>query len=317
MQIDYCLILAAGFGTRMGEVGRKLPKVLWPVFEKPLLNLQVAYAKSLGIKNIFINLHFMSDEILASVKGDPIFEDVTFMVEAPIILDIGGAVHALAQRKEINYKGKLLILNADQFFYLTKNELSSVCKKFENSTKLLLTYEVDSNLGYNALEVNEERKVTKIQLNKDIKNPGLVETYTGISLIDLKFIGKSEGPSKFFESVCDFNKHEVFCFNLKDKDYWDFGTINRYWLSLNRILNLYVENPTHKFLRFLIDHKALKSWKIDLKNISYHSNSKQVVNLNPNKIEVDCGPGIYLKGFQQNKSSKPMVYFEGIIDQID
>jgi len=41
MQIDYCLILAAGFGTRMGKIGKKLPKVHGPDFEKSLLELQV------------------------------------------------------------------------------------------------------------------------------------------------------------------------------------------------------------------------------------------------------------------------------------
>jgi len=317
MQIDYCLILAAGFGTRMGNVGKKLPKVMWPIFEKPLLNLQVAYAKSLGIKNIYINLHFMSEEILSCTKNDPIFEDVIFMVESPNILDIGGAVHALAKRDEVNYRGKLLILNADQFFYLTRDELASVCKKFKHSEKLLFTYEVDSLHGYNALEINRDRKVTNIRLNKEIKNPGLIETYTGISIINLKKIKETEGPSKFFESVCDFTKDEVFCFNLKDKDYWDFGTINRYWISMNRILELYINKPTHQFLRFLIDHKALKSWKIDLRNFSYHSKSKKVINLNLDMVEIESGPGIFLKGFEENKSSKAIVYFDGIIDQID
>ena len=55
MKIDYCLILAAGFGSRMGEIGKILPKVLWHIFEKSLLELEIEYARSLGIKKIFIN----------------------------------------------------------------------------------------------------------------------------------------------------------------------------------------------------------------------------------------------------------------------
>ena len=45
MKVDNALILAAGKGTRMGNVGKILPKVIWPIFEKTILELEVAYAK--------------------------------------------------------------------------------------------------------------------------------------------------------------------------------------------------------------------------------------------------------------------------------
>ena len=50
MQIDHILILSAGKGTRMGNIGKNLPKVLWPVLSKSLLELQVAYAQKLAPK---------------------------------------------------------------------------------------------------------------------------------------------------------------------------------------------------------------------------------------------------------------------------
>ena len=49
------LILAAGLGTRMGPLGEVLPKVLWPVFEKTLLELQIHFARELGAKSIYVN----------------------------------------------------------------------------------------------------------------------------------------------------------------------------------------------------------------------------------------------------------------------
>ena len=91
MQIDYCLILSAGFGTRMGEIGKSLPKVLWPVFEKSLLELQVEYVKTLGIPKIFINLHHQKELILESVRNKAVFDEVIFLTEEEI-LDIGGGI---------------------------------------------------------------------------------------------------------------------------------------------------------------------------------------------------------------------------------
>ena len=43
MQLDFAYILAAGKGTRMGEIGKVVPKPLWPIYEKSLLELQVAW----------------------------------------------------------------------------------------------------------------------------------------------------------------------------------------------------------------------------------------------------------------------------------
>ena len=58
MKVDHVLILAAGKGTRMGKIGEIVPKVIWPVFNKSLLELQVAYARSLApTAQIHINLY--------------------------------------------------------------------------------------------------------------------------------------------------------------------------------------------------------------------------------------------------------------------
>ena len=57
MKVDNILILAAGKGTRMGEIGKKIPKVLWPIFDKTLLEWQILYAKQfVGNAQIYINI---------------------------------------------------------------------------------------------------------------------------------------------------------------------------------------------------------------------------------------------------------------------
>ncbi|MGE0207362.1 MAG: NDP-sugar synthase [Candidatus Babeliales bacterium] len=316
MQINYCLILAAGFGTRMGLIGQKLPKVLWPVFEKSLLELQVAYAKSLGIKKIFINLHYMGEEIEEYCKGKSAFEDVEFLREKPEILDIGGAVHNLASLKSVNYRGKLLILNADQFFYLKKEELYKYLENYQDFTGVLFTYLVNSSLGYNALEMNEKRFVTKIIKNKEIAPNQTIETYTGISLIDLSKLDRISGVSTFFNSVCNFETKEIPGILLNKVDYWDFGTVKRYWETSFRILQTYRENSNHPFLRFLVQERALKTWKIDLQNISYNASSPKVINLNSDKEVKKLGPSIILSGNNVEKSEEQKIWLNDLSEVV-
>ena len=316
MQIDYCLILAAGFGTRMGVIGQKLPKVLWPVFEKSLLELQVAYAKSLGIKKIFINLHYMGEEIETFCKGKSAFEDVEFLWEKPEILDIGGAIHNLAAQKSVNYKGKLLVLNADQFFYINKDDLFKYLEPFRKSPAALFTYWVNTSLGYNALEINANRTVRGITKNKDLPQNQTVETYTGISYVDLAQLDKTPGASKFFDSVCPYEKKQIPAILLANVDYWDFGTVKRYWETTFHLLETYRTKSTHPFLRFLVSERAIKTWKINLQTLSYHAKSPRVVNLTPDELVSELSSTIVLEKGMPQKSEKPMVWWHELSDEV-
>lgn len=314
MRIDYCLILAAGFGTRMGAIGQKLPKVLWPVFEKSLLELQVAYAKSLGVEKIYINLHYMGEQIEEYCKTRSAFEGVTFLWEKPEILDIGGAVHNLAS--QVKYKGKLLILNADQFFYLKKEDLFRILTPYEKYSGVLFSYWVNSSLGYNALEIDSNRLVKSIVKNKDLQKDHSVETYTGISYVDLGQLEKVPGVSPFFESVCPFTKKDIPAILLENVDYWDFGTVKRYWETCFNILSTYRVSSNHPFLRFLVSERALKTWKIDLQQISYHAKSPKVINLNPDEEIQDLNSCIILNGKNVTKKAEKSVWWNDLVEEV-
>jgi mannose-1-phosphate guanylyltransferase len=311
MQIDHCLILAAGFGTRMGEIGKSLPKVLWPVFEKSLLELQVAYAKSLGIQKIFINLHHMGELIEKSARESAVFDDVTFLWEKPDILDIGGGVHNLAARADIDYKGNLLILNADQFFYLQKDDLMRVLNLHPDSPATLLSYWVHSNQGYNALDLSGDGRVLGIIKNKEIAPHTKIQTYTGISLVNLSLIDRTKGASAFFESVAQYKSRPIYTKLLNDVDYWDFGTVDRFANTMFKILETYKHHSNHPFLRFLVKEKALKTWKINLNEMSYHARGSRDINLNDEKLNLEMHNCIILRGVpKQTKVENTIVWGE-------
>lgn len=298
----------------MGSIGQKLPKVLWPVFEKSLLELQVAYARSLGIEKIYINLHYMGEQIEEFCKTRSAFEGVTFLWEKPEILDIGGAVHNLAA--QVKYKGKLLILNADQFFYLKKEDLFRILTPYEKYSGVLFSYWVNSSLGYNALEIDSNRLVKSIIKNKEMKPDQTVETYTGISYVDLAQLDKVPGVSPFFESVCPFTKKDIPAILLENVDYWDFGTVKRYWETCFNILTTYRTRSTHPFLRFLVQEKALKTWKIDLTQTSYHAKAPKVINLNPDEEIKDLNSCIILSGKNVAKKEFRTVWWNDLVEEV-
>jgi hypothetical protein len=241
---------------------------------------------------------------------------VKFLWEKPRILDIGGAVHNLASQTEIKYKGRLLILNADQFFYLKKEDFFKILSPFEKSPAVLFSYWVNTSLGYNSLNVDHNRIMTGITKNAELAPDQQVETYTGISVIDLTQLKKIAGVSMFFDSVCPYQEKKLPVILLESIDYWDFGTLKRYWETTFRILQTYKINSTHPFLRFLVLEKALKTWKIDLQHQSYHAKSSRVINLNPEEETNEVGPGIILHGSKAKKMSHPTIWWNSLYEEV-
>lgn len=103
-----CLILAAGFGTRMGELSRDRPKALVEVAGRPLIAHALEAARQAGAGPIAVNGHYRADDLRAWLAVHA--PDVTFLHESPTILDSGGAVKNALR---VLGPGPLFTLNAD------------------------------------------------------------------------------------------------------------------------------------------------------------------------------------------------------------
>ncbi|MBN2712066.1 MAG: nucleotidyltransferase family protein [Planctomycetes bacterium] len=63
------MILAAGFGTRLGNLTRETPKPMLPICDRPLLEYNLRYLASYGFDEVMINLHFMP-HVIRDYFGD-------------------------------------------------------------------------------------------------------------------------------------------------------------------------------------------------------------------------------------------------------
>ncbi|MBC7427528.1 MAG: NTP transferase domain-containing protein [Bacteriovorax sp.] len=253
MQIDHALILSAGLGTRMGGIGKKLPKALWPVFYKSLLELQVDYCHDLGIKKIFINTHFLSEEIENFVKSDSKFSDVIILHEDPL-LDSGGAIHNMASRGDVNYSGNLLLVNADQFLFFDHKYFEEALSGLENSRAALFGITVDKTAKYN------ETVIVDDILNEIRKNIGTHNyvTYSGLGILKLDGLNPSGGITKFFETVANYKKERIQFVVPKRFEYWDFGTAEIYFESIKEIYFNLKDTKPGMLMDFLKKHNAIK-----------------------------------------------------------
>lgn len=284
MQVDYVLILAAGKGTRMGKIGKEIPKVIWPIFNKSILELEVLHAKKYCKNQIYINVFNYAEKLKSHLNNSKVFNDTEALYEEET-LDIGGAIHNLANK--VGYTGKLLVINSDQFIMLSEDRWERFYKLSEIKDVVLLTYDVQGKELYNATII-KDNELKEIRKNEFMARDEVHETYTGVSIINLDKLTRSKGYSKFFTSVANYEQKSIGALNIKDSHYWDFGTIRRYYNSMFNILKKW--NDSDPFIKFLKKHNVLDESL--LTPDSYNSKVYKVINLGSNYD--NCSKTIYL-----------------------
>jgi len=104
------MILAAGFGKRLGHLTQSTPKPLIKVKGQPLIKYHLSKLLAAGYSQIVINTHYLSDEIINYVENE--FNNdprIIFSIEKEI-LGTGGGI-----KKALHHFGNddFLVLNSD------------------------------------------------------------------------------------------------------------------------------------------------------------------------------------------------------------
>ncbi|HEY3358283.1 MAG TPA: NDP-sugar synthase [Polyangia bacterium] len=90
------MILAAGYGTRLGTLSDERPKVLLPMCDVPLIRYPLALCRAAGIRDVVVNLHHKGDLVERTLGDGTAHGLAIHYSREPVILGTGGGVrHAL------------------------------------------------------------------------------------------------------------------------------------------------------------------------------------------------------------------------------
>ncbi|MFZ9133773.1 MAG: NTP transferase domain-containing protein, partial [Gemmobacter sp.] len=85
------MLMAAGFGTRMGALTADRPKAMIEVAGRPLIDHALALGDGAGIARKVVNLQWRPEPLARQLAGRA---DVALSYEEPEILDTAGGVRA-------------------------------------------------------------------------------------------------------------------------------------------------------------------------------------------------------------------------------
>jgi len=192
--IEKGIILAGGYGTRLGSLTKAVNKQLLPLYDKPLIYYPLSVLMLAGIRNILIitNKGEKSNFIKLLGDGSQLGIKITFLEQSrpkglPDAFIVG--------EKFIGRENVVLILG-DNFFYGQgfTSRLKNALKKNKGAT--IFTYIVNNPSDYGILETDKKNKIKKI-----IEKPSRPKSnlaITGLYFFNHKVINfaKSLKPSK-------------------------------------------------------------------------------------------------------------------------
>ncbi|MEM2661587.1 MAG: nucleotidyltransferase family protein [Nitrososphaeria archaeon] len=172
------VILAGGFGTRLREVVRDIPKPMASIKDKPFLYYLFKYLKRNEIKRIILAVSYRSDVIIEYFKDEFEGIKIIYSIEEKPLGTGGGIKKAFEYTESEN----IFVLNGDTYFNISLRDLYEFHKNKKAEISLALKL-VDKPDRYGIVKLNEEGEITGF-LEKRTKLTGPING--GIYLINKK-----------------------------------------------------------------------------------------------------------------------------------
>lgn len=174
MNYKSAVILCGGKGTRLGELGKKMPKTLVKVQNKPIIWYILKSLKKNNFNHFILPVGFKGDQIKRYFKKNNYFKN--YKIETIRT----GANSSIAKRifkvKKYIKSENFLILNGDAIFHanlneiyrhhkIAKQDISFICSEAEADFGTIGTKNnkiVDFKRGIDFRSVNTKKKIMKL-----------------------------------------------------------------------------------------------------------------------------------------------------------
>jgi len=197
MNIKHGMILAAGLGKRMQPLTLKTPKPLLKINNISLLDRAINLLVDHGVKEISINVHYLSDQILSFIKNKKFQAKIVISNEEDLLLDTGGGVLKGTQ----NFGDKpFFVINPDTIWgkhYLAElKSLETVYFKNNKPTLLLVNKKSSIDPSFSG-DFNLNNK----EISKEVENQFI---FTGLQITNRSVL--IDQKSKVFSMNRIWNK---------------------------------------------------------------------------------------------------------------
>lgn len=151
------VILAGGFGLRLRETVKNLPKAMAPITGRPFMEYLILQLKKWGVNEIILGVGYLKEKIKSYFGNGKQWDVHIVYSEENKPLGTGGA---LKKAVRLIDDEEFLVMNGDSFLDLNFNRIISLHRKRKAVATIGLTC-VDDLSRYGKVEINSRNEVIK------------------------------------------------------------------------------------------------------------------------------------------------------------
>ena len=222
------MILAAGFGTRLRPFTENIPKPLFTISQKPLLDITIRNLQKAGCKAIIINTHHLHEKIESYILSQNYSIPVYISYESSI-LGTGGAIKNV---EDFWDSSPFIVINSDIVTDINFREVYNFHLKGDS----LATLVVHDYYAFNKLSIDRNDFIigfSDIKTEEEEEKDNLKTlAFTGIHVLDSEITNFI--PAGKFSSIIDVytklkqHNKKIKAFIAKNLYWRDIGTLDSY-----------------------------------------------------------------------------------------
>jgi len=247
------MILAAGLGSRLGQLSLQRPKPMLPICGVPLVRWSVLWLRAQGVREIVINLHHLGHQIEAALgDGKSLGVAIAYSRENEMLLGTGGGLRHARHLLDDGSGTPIVVVNGK---ILTDLELPEVlfAHKARNAAVTMVLRPMKPGETYGRLRCDSAGHIQELLGTCTPKGGHLSpKMYTGVMVLQPEVLARipEEGPSCIVRTACkDLFAEEKGLFGHVYSGYWwEHSTAERYLQGVANVLSgqatlAYRENP--------------------------------------------------------------------------
>ncbi len=222
------MILAAGVGSRLGELGRKTPKCLVEAGGRMLLEYTMDTLKAAGVTTVVLNLHHLAQQVQDFVAAKSSFGIEVLFSQEDVLLDTGGGLRRACDL--LQGSDPFLLYNGDVYcdldlarvlaFHAKKKALATLVTLPTNDSRVFLFQRDGRMAGWRDRATGEEIKFGKTD---DLEPRG----YACIAVASAEFLDKLEGWGSSFSLI-----QPILAAARRTKTIYSYPADETYWIDI-------------------------------------------------------------------------------------
>lgn len=243
------MILAAGYGTRLGELTQARPKPMLPVCGAPLVRWTVLWLRAQGVRQIVINLHHLGELIAAELgDGSALGVEIAYSHEEGLILGTGGGLRQARHLLDDGHDSPIVVVNGKILVDLELGPLLAAHRARNAEATMVLRADAEGIWGGSlAADPSTGTLATFLGETRPDATPGPAMMFTGVHVIQPSFIDRvpAEGEQCIVRTAYRqlFHEPRGVDVHVHPGYWWEHSTVERYLQGIANVLDGRVKLP--------------------------------------------------------------------------